>query len=40
MQQIHAMFGELAHYGSDPFINLDTNVTPLVKVLATGLVNM
>ena len=28
MQQLHAMLGELAHYGSEPFINLDTNVTP------------
>ena len=36
MQQTHAVFGELAHYGSEPFKS-DTNVIPLLKVLATGL---
>ena len=34
MQQTHAMFGELAQYGSEPFKS-DTNVTPFLKTLAT-----
>ena len=35
MQQIHAVFGELAHYGSEPFKS-DTNVNPLSKNLGYG----
>ena len=38
MQQTHAVFGELAHYGSEPFnysyvsIGLTNDFVPLVKV--------
>ena len=36
MQQTHAVFGELAHYGLQI---TDTNVTSLLKILATDLVS-
>ena len=36
MQQTHAVFGELAHYSLQI---TDTNVTSLLKIMATGLVS-
>ena len=38
MPQIHALFGELAHYGSEPFVEVERNDKNQVFILVHKLI--